>query len=54
MKKLILFLLIVIPLLAYKGVDVSELFNLDTFQCFVRNGAQFAIVQAYTDNGNVD
>lgn len=39
---------------ALKGVDVSELFNLDTFQCFVRNGAQFAVVQAYTSYGYVD
>lgn len=39
---------------ALKGVDVAELFNLDTFQCFVRNGAQFAVVQAFTSGGYVD
>ena len=39
---------------ASKGVDVSDLFNLDTFQCFVRNGAQFAVVEAYTEYGIVN
>ena len=39
---------------ALKGVDVSNLFNIDTFQCFVRNGAQFAVVQAFTSGGYVD
>ena len=45
---------LIVILSAKKGVDVSELFNLDTFQCFVRNGAQFAVVRASTDNGYID
>ena len=29
---------------ALKGVEVAQLFNVDTFQCFIRNGAQYAMV----------
>ena len=53
-KELFFVLLLVFTATSNKGVDVSELFNLDTFQCFVRNGAQFSVVQASTDNGNTD
>lgn len=51
---LLIFACLVCAAVSYKGVDVSDLFNLDTFQCFVRNGAQFAVVEASTDNGNLD
>ena len=33
---------------------MADLFNIDTFQCFVRNGAQFAVVQGFTNGGYVD
>ena len=36
------------------GVDISELYNINTLQCFVRNGAQFAVVQAFTKEGYLD
>lgn len=52
--KILIFLVLIFQVISYKGVDVSQLFNLDTFQCFVRNGAQFAVVRASTDNGNLD
>lgn len=35
--------------LSSTGVDISDLYDINTVQCFVRNGAQFAIVQASTD-----
>lgn len=54
MKVLLIFTVLLAIGSCYKGVDVNELFNLDTFQCFVRNGAQFAVVQASTDMGNTD
>lgn len=53
MKVFVLSLLVAVSLCA-KGFDVSELFSLDTYQCFVRNGAQFAIVQGMTNYGQVD
>ena len=50
----VLFCLVFLNVNSLKGVDISELFTLDTMQCFVRNGAQFAIVQAYNSYGSVD
>ncbi|KAM3130694.1 hypothetical protein pb186bvf_017202 [Paramecium bursaria] len=52
MKRLLLVLLVVLPCLAVKGVDLSQAFN--NFACIKSNGYSFAIVRGYMSYGAVD
>jgi GH25 family lysozyme M1 (1,4-beta-N-acetylmuramidase) len=51
---LVLFSVILVPVLAVKGVDVSQPFDTSVYQCMKNNGMAFVIIRGYCSYGGVD
>ena len=54
MKLLALICSLMCMTVQYMGFDLSQLFTLDTYQCFVRNGATFGVINAFTETGTLN
>ena len=53
-SKLLLFALLVLTVLSFKGVDVSQPFSTATYQCMKNNGVGFVIIRGYCSFGGMD
>lgn len=51
---LLLLLSVVFLAEAYKGVDISKLYNQSVYDCFKQSGFTFAIPRAYHSYGAID
>ena len=54
LKLFLLTLLLLVPSLTVKGVDISQLFSTSTYQCIKNSGYSFAIPRGYYSYGAVD
>ena len=54
LAKVVLFAGLLMTVLAFKGVDVSQPFSTATYQCMKNNGVGFSIIRGYCSYGGVD